>query len=416
MPIIKGIGINMSNTKFKVANFTTGAFIIVESNKKAESFFIIRSGSVQIITETTIPGEEANQVLKQGDFFGVVSAMSGHPHIETAQALTDVSIIIVENQQFESLIKKNTPIAMKIIRYFSKQLRDIDRAVSKLSLQTATQEDGEEIFRIAEYYYSQREMKSAIYAYQTYIALNSQGENVLQAKVRLQGMGASYEKPELPGQSLNRQFPDGSTIMIEYEPGSELYIIQGGKVKISKVINEKEVLLATLKPGDIFGEMAILENKPRSATATAVGDINALVINKANFETMVVSQPQLAVRLITILSDRIWLEFRRLANHLISDPMARVYDMLLTLVLKKKLSLGSKSSHIFDVTINDLMDMLGYSKEKAKTCTNALRADKNFSITGDKILCQSLGELEKVVSYNRKKVEIEKKRQAASVF
>lgn len=400
----------MAGGVFKIANFPAGAFVIVESNQRAEHFFIIRSGKVQVNSETSIPGEESSLVLGQGDFFGVVSAMSGHPHIETAQALTDVSLILVESNQFETLIQKNAPIAMKIIRYFSRQLRMIDHAITRLSAGDKVEENPEEIFSIAEYYYAKKELTPAIYAYQTYLQLNPQGTNVAQSRARLQMLNASEQHPPLSGQSLTRQFPENSMIMIEYEPGAELYIIQTGKVKISKIIDQNEVLLATLKPGDIFGEMAILENKPRSASATAVGNVTALVINKANFESMVVAQAQLAVRLITILSDRIWLEFRRLANQLLEDPMARIYDMLLTLVIKKNIPITHKSGHIFDVTTDDLMKMLSYSKDKAKTYISALRADKNFNITGTKIICISLEELEKVVSYNRKKAEIERKR------
>ena len=48
-------------------------------------------------------------------------------------------------------------------------------------------------------------------------------------------------------------------IFSEHEPGEDLYIIQQGKVKITKIINNQEVLLAVLQPGDIFGEMALLE-------------------------------------------------------------------------------------------------------------------------------------------------------------
>lgn len=403
----------MGKSTFKISNFPANAFVIVESNQRAEHFFIIRSGKVQVTSKTSIPGEDSSLILGQGDFFGVVAAMSGHPHIETAKAITECSLILIQSNQFGQLIQKNAPIAMKIIRYFSRQLRVIDHAISRLAFHSPSNDDPEQTFEIGEYYYEKKEFEQAVYAYQTYLALNPQGQNVAQSKARLQALHAPLQKPALEGQSLTRQFKQNSTIMIEHEPGTELYIIQTGKVKISKIINQNEVLLATLKSGDIFGEMAILENKPRSASATAIETVTALVINKKNFESMVVAQTQLAVRLITILSDRIWLEFRRLANNLITDPMDRIYDMLLTLVLKKNITI-TKNSYVFDVSTDELMKMLGYRKENAKSYMATLRNDKNLNLNGSKIVCNSLEELEKIVMYNRKRTEIEKKRAASS--
>ena len=161
--------------------------------------------------------------------------------------------------------------------------------------------------------------------------------------MNLQKIGAPLQAPPPKQQNLNKYFEDGQMIFIEHEPGAELYILQSGKVKITKMVNNNEVLLAVLQPGDIFGEMALLENKPRSASASAYGQVATLAINKANFETMVQAQPQLAVKLINILSERIWTAYRQLANLLIEDNIGRMYDMLLTLVLKKKISMQAKT-------------------------------------------------------------------------
>jgi len=115
-------------------------------------------------------------------------------------------------------------------------------------------------------------------------------------------------------------------IFSENEPGTELYIIQRGVVKISKIVEDNEVLLALLKPGDIFGEMALLENKPRSASAIASEDVSVMVVTKSNFERMVQTQPQLITKLTTKLAERLWLIYKQLANTLIQDPLGRLYD------------------------------------------------------------------------------------------
>ena len=68
-------------------NFKKDAYIIVEGKQNAERFFIIRAGKVRISKEVEVVEEEGGNILGPGDFFGVVSTMSSHSHIETAQAV-----------------------------------------------------------------------------------------------------------------------------------------------------------------------------------------------------------------------------------------------------------------------------------------------------------------------------------------
>ena len=133
---------------------------------------------------------------------------------------------------------------------------------------------------------------------------------------------------------FNRSYADNKVIFCEHEPGRELYIIQSGKVKISKIVNNNEVMLAVLKL-ETFSEKWqswIISQDPASAVAFGYTDV--LAINKANFEGMVKAQPQLASRLITILSERIWIAYKQLANLMIKDPQGKIADTLLTLAEK----------------------------------------------------------------------------------
>ena len=395
---------------FKIANYPQNAAVTVEG-KSAEYFFILRQGNVIISPEIPIPGEDTNHVLGPGDFFGVVSCMSGHPHIETAQTMTSSSMIVVGKDQFKTLIQKNAPIAMKIIRYFSQRLRIIDKAITKLSLHDAVEEDPQMMFNVGEYYYEKQKARQAGYAYQKYLQYFPNGTYANQCKERLAAMAAPQKPPPVNRHNLAVFFKDGDIIFIEHEPGLELYIIQQGNVKITKIVDQKEVLLAVLRPGDIFGEMALLENKPRSATAIAHANIVSLAINKTNFEIMVQAQPQLAVKLITLLSERIWTAYRQLANLLISDPIGRIYDMLLTLIQKSKSPIQNKVSHTFDIGSKELCNMLGFEESTGENYTMNFLADRNFRLDGGKIICLNPVELEKQVQMYRKKTALERKRE-----
>ena len=104
--------------QLSLVSFKKSAYIIVEGKQRADCFYIIRSGNVRISKEVEVVEEEGGNLLNPGDFFGVVSTMSSHSHIETAQAVTDVTLIAVRRDQYGLLIEKNAPVALKIIQQF----------------------------------------------------------------------------------------------------------------------------------------------------------------------------------------------------------------------------------------------------------------------------------------------------------
>ena len=129
-----------------MVNFNKGAYIIVEGKQKADYFYIIRGGRVRISKEVEIVEEEGGNSLGPGDFFGVVSTMSSHSHIETAQAIDDLSVISVHRDQYGLLIEKNTPVAMKIIQGFSRRVRYLDEALARITLKSTASENLNHLF------------------------------------------------------------------------------------------------------------------------------------------------------------------------------------------------------------------------------------------------------------------------------
>ena len=104
---------------------------------------------------------------------------------------------------------------------------------------------------------------------------------------------------------FGRDFPEGHVLFREGEAGSVMYVVQRGRVRIARQLPGGERTLAVLGPGEFFGEMAILNHKPRTATATALEPVQALEIGARTLEAMVMSNPELAVRLITKLARRL---------------------------------------------------------------------------------------------------------------
>src|SRR5438477_12071263 len=105
-------------------------------------------------------------------------------------------------------------------------------------------------------------------------------------------------------QRFGKEFKRGEVLFREGEPGKEMYVIQTGKVNITKKVRDTEKILATLGAGEFLGEMAILNNKPRSAGAVMAEDGKLLVIDPKTFEGINRGNVQIAGRPIQKLSDR----------------------------------------------------------------------------------------------------------------
>jgi CRP-like cAMP-binding protein len=103
-----------------------------------------------------------------------------------------------------------------------------------------------------------------------------------------------------------RFFDPGAVIFRENEAGNEMFIIIHGRVEIRKATGpSSSKILTSLEKGDIFGEMAIIEKQPRSATAVAVQPTRVLVLNEKLYDSMVGSNPDFARKMNRVLSERI---------------------------------------------------------------------------------------------------------------
>lgn len=129
-------------------------------------------------------------------------------------------------------------------------------------------------------------------------------------------------------QRYGRDCPAGTVVFREGEPGSEMYVIQSGRVRIARRFREMEKLLADLGPGEFFGEMAIISAKPRTGTAVALEDTRLLAIDGKTFENMVRTNAEIAIRLIRKFAERLAEADAQIENLLLQDASSRVVHYL----------------------------------------------------------------------------------------
>jgi len=101
------------------------------------------------------------------------------------------------------------------------------------------------------------------------------------------------------------ELKEGEYVFREGELGTEMYIINEGKVEIINQVGDEQQVLAVLEKGDFFGEMSVLEELPRAASARAATDIRLLQINGSTFDQLLRGNPEIAVRMMRKLSRRL---------------------------------------------------------------------------------------------------------------
>lgn len=117
----------------------------------------------------------------------------------------------------------------------------------------------------------------------------------------------SERPPERSGlKAYTRQIPAGDFVFREGDLGTEMYIIQEGRIEIlKKSASGHERLLAALEKGDFFGEVSILEDLPRTASARVAADATLVQINGSTFDHMLRTNPEIAVRMMRKMSRRL---------------------------------------------------------------------------------------------------------------
>lgn len=198
------------------------------------------------------------------------------------------------------------------------------------------------------------------------------------------------------------RYSAGDMIFCEFEPGNEFFLIQTGTVRVVKVINGVEKTLDVLKAGEFFGEMAILENAPRSASIIAHEDAVLLEFNKNNFEMLMKGQPQLAFNLLKVLSRRIFDQRRRFMTLTIEDIEIKLYDVLIMLI-EKQTNFGLlKPNTVINATSSDIAHWAGIPESECKSVLDKLVSKNKIEIMSGEILVKKPDSIKRSISQYRK--------------
>ena len=180
-----------------------------------------------------------------------------------------------------------------------------------------------------------------------------------------------------PSQSyFLEDYPAGTTMFRQGEQGDWVYVIQSGQVEIRREFQGQDCLLAVLGGGDFFGEMAVINECPRSATAIIREDAQLLAIERAFFLDLFHKDAEIAGRLARIMSQRLAHANRWLEVLLFKNPDERLVLSLRLLVEDQARGSNVHRGAVYlPYTLRELSDRAGVTREQAIDVVERLADD-----------------------------------------
>ncbi len=125
-----------------------------------------------------------------------------------------------------------------------------------------------------------------------------------------------------------RHLATGEKLFDEGEPGDSMYVIQSGRIRLFRRVGQSEVAIAVLRQGEVFGEMALLEGLPRTASAVAAEVSVVVEVTRVQFEQMVRENGEVALRILRKLSARLREADRQINTFLTAGSVSRTLESL----------------------------------------------------------------------------------------
>lgn len=404
----------------KSVNYTKGSIIYFAGDVDDRVFILQKGNAIATSTdiETNLPVSEQ---IKNGEFFGAKSALGHFPREETVTTLEDSVCVSMTVQEFEKIFSSNKQVIMKMLRVFSKQLRQIHRKTEELLNHGQDVKQMSGLFSVAQAFYNDGKWRSCADVCEIFLKHYSESEKAKEIKEIAEKANAYVKKGissqsqsadtspsynnsslqvfDLPAfQRFQKTYEDGQAIITEFENGETFYLLQSGTVQITKCANDTNKNIDILKPGEFFGEMAILDNSPRSATCVAIGQVKCLEFNKENFEVLITGNPQLALILLKIFCKRVFDQKRRFKTLVIADPQARLADVFC--MLDEMNSQGVNPAihtRSFKVTLSDMVHWSGLTQEIVKGEINRFVTARKLEVYEDKMIVLNILDMKRIV-------------------
>lgn len=214
--------------------------VVLAEGEPGQSFFVIARGEVRVTKQLAQGGQTVLATLHEGAIFGEMALVSAAPRSATVTAVTDADLLEFDREALAAASQEVATLAAALDKFTR------ERLLHNL-LQTSP------LFR------------------------------PLDRKQRL----------ELVRRFTAHDVAPGVRIIVEGQPGRGLFVLLSGQVDVTKIDGQQKVLLATLEPGDVFGEISLLHDEPATATVTAARQSTVLFLAKEIFQRLIAAFPEI---------------------------------------------------------------------------------------------------------------------------
>ena len=401
----------------KPLQYNAGSLIFARG-EKAVKIFILQKGKVSLVYEDIVTNSDVRDQVQPGEFFGIKSALGRFPYEENAIAETDSTVLMFTVPEFELLTMSDTRIMLKLLKVLSNQMRRIHTQIAGLLGPDPAKQD-EALFNLGKKFLNLKRFTHAKYVFSRYLDLYPDGKNAEQAQKNIDFANVSLvcteqdkteeaidkapvggtEMPELPEFArFARVFHRDEIFFCQHEPGKNFYLIQSGRVKLVKNTGDVERTLDILQPQDMFGEMALLEDYPRTATAIAIDEVTALEFNMQNFITLLHGNPHIAFKLLRIFPKRIYDLKRRFVILTLPNLQAKIAYVFLILDETQTDIDKSESSREFHTTVEDIAQWAGVSVLHARNTLDHFVSQNRIEISPNRILVKNINDIYRLVN------------------
>ena len=189
--------------------------------------------------------------------------------------------------------------------------------------------------------------------------------------------------------ATRRRYPKDTVVFFENEEGDFFFMILEGRIKVTILGDDgREIILSVLSAGDFFGEMALLDNEPRSATAIAIEESELLSLHRTDFQNVISDNKAIMSALIKILTARL-----RRANHQIStlallDVYGRVARVMLDMAKEEGKRLKDGRIAFRRATHQEIANRIGTTRETVTRMLKDLERHGLIRVEGKEIVLQ----------------------------
>ncbi|HSA90868.1 MAG TPA: cyclic nucleotide-binding domain-containing protein [Burkholderiales bacterium] len=239
----------------------TGAGIVFFAENEKASRILLKRDKMYFLLEGEVAlsarGKPVGEV-KPGEIFGEMAAISASPRSATAVARSPCRVVALDDRQFHAALQKMPEFALMMLGVLTARLRAM---IAKMSGVPAAQAKGARVFD----------------------------------KGLLAGLQAGL------GDQARVRYDRGKVIMVAGQTGALMYVVLEGQVAISI----RDAVVERIGPGGVFGEMALVDQSPRSASAVAETDCALLAVNRTVFLKLVKSEPMFGISLLSSMAERV---------------------------------------------------------------------------------------------------------------